>query len=293
MRYISYREKKAGVTMTVEKLQRYMLEHIESMTSEWLKNRPDSREFSVYSSQSSEIVTEELRTQNQKFIRNVTESLTESKGNEFEDWAKGVAKSRVKSQTPIHITIANFKRFREIYWTYVTRFIKDSNEQIDPADVSEWSVRINHAFDDVIQLYTKHYSEMTTNQLKAQQEMIMELSAPVIKLTNDIGVLPIVGEIDTYRAQLIQQKTLNKAMEMGLEYMIMDLSGVPVIDTMVAQELFQVIQSLQLLGVEAIITGIRPEIAQTAVQLGIDFGRISTYAHLQQALSEIWDLKTH
>ncbi|WP_066172292.1 STAS domain-containing protein [Bacillus marinisedimentorum] len=279
--------------MTVEKLQSYLLEHTASMTSDWLKNRPVSSEYSVYSLQSSEIVTEELRTQNEEFIRTVTESLTDSNANKFEQWAKDVAKSRVKSQTPIHITIANFKKFREIYWNFVTRFIEDSGEQIDPTEVSEWSVRINHAFDDMIQLYTKYYSEMTTNQLKAQQEMIMELSAPVIKLTNDIGVLPIVGEIDTYRAQLVQQKTLNKAMEMGLEYMIMDLSGVPVIDTMVAQELFQVIQSLQLLGVEAIITGIRPEIAQTAVQLGIDFGRISTYAHLQQALSEIWGLNTN
>jgi rsbT co-antagonist protein RsbR len=82
-------------------------------------------------------------------------------------------------------------------------------------------------------------------------------------------------------------QALSKGANLSLEYLIIDLSGVPIIDTMVADRIFKVIDSLTLLGIKPILTGIRPEIAQTMVQLGIDFSSVRTYSSLQNALVDI------
>lgn len=262
----------------------YLLEHAREMSSEWLSQR-EPYDHSVYSATAPPQITAELFEQNQLFIQRVTSTLINFDEQSFVNWARNLAEERVKAQSPLYQTIKNFRKFRTIYWQYVMRFVEESETDIEPIYIAEWSRVLNGSFDLMIELFSKYYNEMTTKQLHAQQAMITELSAPVIKLTDAIGVLPLVGEIDTYRAQLIQQKTLDKCVEHGIEFLIIDLSGVPIIDTMVAQQLFQLIESVTLLGLEASLTGIRPEIAQTAIQLGINFGKVRTYAHLKQALA--------
>ncbi|WP_121613578.1 STAS domain-containing protein [Mesobacillus foraminis] len=129
--------------------------------------------------------------------------------------------------------------------------------------------------------FVRHHNEM----MEKAQEAVEELSVPVVPLDAGIAVLPLVGTLDTTRAKLLMEQSLRKSSELGVRYFIMDLSGVPIVDTMVANQLFQVINALKLLGVEAVITGIRPEIAQTMVSLGINFQEIKTYASLRQALA--------
>ncbi|MFC3884136.1 STAS domain-containing protein [Bacillus songklensis] len=120
--------------------------------------------------------------------------------------------------------------------------------------------------------------------LTSHKEMILELSTPIIPVTSKVGILPLVGDIDTYRARIIRETTLTRSNKLKLEYLIIDLSGVPYMDTMVANELFQINKALSLLGISTVITGISPTIAQTTIQLGLDFRNISTYSSLQQAL---------
>ncbi|MFP3729131.1 STAS domain-containing protein, partial [Priestia filamentosa] len=125
------------------------------------------------------------------------------------------------------------------------------------------------------------YSE---SRLKAQQEMINELSSPIISLTKHVALLPLVGDIDTARAKFILDSTLTQCTEREIHHLLVDLSGVVMIDTMVAQQLFQLIETLNLIGVTSTFSGIRPEIAQTAVQLGINFNRVSIVSTLEQAV---------
>jgi rsbT co-antagonist protein RsbR len=126
--------------------------------------------------------------------------------------------------------------------------------------------------------------------MKIAYTALEELSVPVVAINKNVAVVPLIGEIDTHRSQLILEVTMEESSKLKLEYLILDVTGVPVIDTMVADNLFKVIYALKLLGVETIITGIRPEIAQTIVSIGVNFKGVTTFADLPTALSSI-DLK--
>nr|WP_272885781.1 STAS domain-containing protein [Fictibacillus marinisediminis] len=117
------------------------------------------------------------------------------------------------------------------------------------------------------------------------------MGVPVIPITENIGILPLVGEVDTFRATVIQEQALSKASGLKLQYLIIDLSGVYSLDTMVADELFTVIKELALLGITAIITGIRPEIAQTSIQLGLNFSNVLIFGSLKVALAHLLEPK--
>ncbi|MGB8269892.1 MAG: STAS domain-containing protein, partial [Priestia megaterium] len=99
-----------------------------------------------------------------------------------------------------------------------------------------------------------------------------------------IAILPLIGEVDTERATLLLEETLKKANELKLSHLLFDLSGVMIVDTMVAQQIFNIVDALRLLGVKTMLIGIRPEVAQTMVHLGINFSEITVKANLEQAL---------
>lgn len=104
-------------------------------------------------------------------------------------------------------------------------------------------------------------------------------------MTKQTGILPLVGDLDTTRAQILMENALAKGSEYQLNWLIIDLSAVPIIDTMVADQLFKVIAGLQLIGISVVLSGIRSEIAQTMVNLGITINHVKTFASLHQAVS--------
>jgi rsbT co-antagonist protein RsbR len=114
--------------------------------------------------------------------------------------------------------------------------------------------------------------------------MIHELSSPVITIKKDIALLPLVGDIDTTRAKIILESTLQQCGDKRIAHLYIDLSGVVTVDTMVAHQIFQLIDALGLLGVKSTLSGIRPEVAQTAIQLGLSFENIRIKSNLAQAL---------
>jgi rsbT co-antagonist protein RsbR len=125
--------------------------------------------------------------------------------------------------------------------------------------------------------------------MSAAEANALELSIPIIRVKEDIGVLPLIGDLDTRRAQELMNKALREGTKFNLSYFIIDLSGVPIIDTMVADQIFKVIDALMLTGIKSILTGIRPEIAQTIVHLGIDLNQkgITIFSSLHQALKNL------
>lgn len=195
-----------------------------------------------------------------------------------------VAKKRAQEKYPLYESIRSFRNVRIAYWSFVQKFIYQSTTHITVEDVAEWSNLMNTAFDYIIENFGKYHHEYTLNLLTSQQALIKELSSPVIPIKNGIGVLPLVGNIDTERATIILESTLEQCSTKKLTTIFIDLSAVPVLDTMVAQQLFQLYSALKLIGVNTILSGIRPELAQTAVSLGINFSEIQTFSSLMQAL---------
>ncbi|MBM7703662.1 STAS domain-containing protein [Metabacillus iocasae] len=140
---------------------------------------------------------------------------------------------------------------------------------------------------EVVYYFSLPFVEFHNEQLQTSKDALLELSVPVVPLAEGVAVLPVIGTIDTYRARLIMEQALEHSVSLQLNHFVLDLSGVPIIDTFVAQKLFQIIDALTLIGVNAKISGITPEIAQTIVNLGIDFTGVRTYSTLKQALSAI------
>jgi rsbT co-antagonist protein RsbR len=117
-----------------------------------------------------------------------------------------------------------------------------------------------------------------------QTDEITEISTPVIRVWEGILALPIIGTLDSARTQVIMENLLQEIVSTGSSITILDISGVPAVDSLVAQHLIKTVSATRLMGAECIISGIRPEIAQTIVHLGIDLSEIITKASLASAL---------
>ncbi len=117
-----------------------------------------------------------------------------------------------------------------------------------------------------------------------QQEDLLELSSPVSKVWDNILILPVIGTLDSQRTQVMMENLLQKIVETGCTISILDITGVPTVDTQVANHLLKTVTAARLLGAECIISGISPAIAQTIVHLGIDLSVIRTKATLQDAM---------
>ncbi|MFJ5806588.1 STAS domain-containing protein [Streptomyces sp. NPDC093093] len=131
-----------------------------------------------------------------------------------------------------------------------------------------------------IEAYTRTREEL----ISAQAEQLMELSTPVVKLWDGVIGVPLVGTLDSARTMVVMEKMLQALIDTGSEQAIIDITGVPAVDTEVAQHLLKTVVAARLMGAECTISGIRPQIAQTIVALGIDFGDIVTKATLADAL---------
>jgi rsbT co-antagonist protein RsbR len=129
------------------------------------------------------------------------------------------------------------------------------------------------------EVYQKGRDEIITRQ---QQEML-ELSTPVVKLWDGVLALPMIGTLDSARTQVVMESLLERIVETGAEVAIIDITGVPTVDTLVAQHLLKTITAARLMGAECIISGIRPQIAATIVHLGVDLSMVITKATLADA----------
>jgi rsbT co-antagonist protein RsbR len=118
-----------------------------------------------------------------------------------------------------------------------------------------------------------------------QTTSMMELSTPVVRLWDGIIAVPLVGTLDSARTQLVMEKLLETLVATGADHAVIDITGVPTVDTEVAQHLLKTVSAARLLGAECTISGIRPQVAQTIVSLGIEFGDIATKATLADALA--------
>ena len=148
---------------------------------------------------------------------------------------------------------------------------------IDTLTVSRWV--------DALGLITfEQYARAREQVISEQAEQLLELTTPVVKLWEGVVAVPLIGTLDSQRTQIVMEKLLQTLVDTGSEHAIIDITGVPAVDTEVAQHLLKTVVAARLMGAECTISGIRPQIAQTIVALGIEFGDIPTKATLADAL---------
>jgi rsbT co-antagonist protein RsbR len=139
---------------------------------------------------------------------------------------------------------------------------------------------------DALGLYTTEiYQQARESVISRQQEELIELSTPVVELWPGILGLPLIGTLDSERTQVVMETLLQRLVATGSSIAVIDITGVPTVDTLVAQHLLKTVSAAQLMGADCIISGIRPQIAQTIVHLGIDLSSVATKASLSDAFA--------
>jgi len=155
----------------------------------------------------------------------------------------------------------------------------------DAADMVPEYLSFSRMVDDLGLRTFEAYSAAREQIISDQTTAMMELSTPVVRLWDGIIAVPLVGTLDSARTQLIMERLLEALVATGAEHAVIDITGVPTVDTEVAQHLLKTVSAARLLGADCMISGIRPQVAQTIVSLGIEFGDIATKATLADALA--------
>jgi rsbT co-antagonist protein RsbR len=132
---------------------------------------------------------------------------------------------------------------------------------------------------------TEAFQRAREDVIKRQQQELLELSTPVVKLWDGVLALPLIGTLDSARTQVVMESLLERIVETSSSIAIIDITGVPTVDTLVAQHLLKTVAAARLMGADCIISGIRPQIAQTIVHLGVDLGDVATKATMADAVA--------
>jgi len=146
-----------------------------------------------------------------------------------------------------------------------------------------WSANV--ALDSLGLLTIETYQRTREEVIARQQQEMLELSTPVVTLWNGVLALPLIGTLDSARTQVVMENLLQRIVDTGAGIAILDITGVPTVDTLVAQHLLKTVAAARLMGADCIISGIRPQIAQTIVHLGVDLNSVVTKATLADAFA--------
>jgi rsbT co-antagonist protein RsbR len=270
-------------------LHEFLLERAWYLTEDWYAGLDKSKTTTgVYASTDPEVINT-LKQQNFAFHQHLCNVFIKEEASffdHFSEWIVQIAMDSEHLDTPIDVILREFLNVQEQYLDYIEEFVKQQEDKYTYEEINRWRRMIIKAFGHVMTRFVKENHNYSQMKLRSQQEVIHELSVPVIALQNNKGLLPIVGSVDTIRAKYLLEQAIKQSVEKRINHLFIDLSGVMIVDTMVAMEIFRLIEALKLVGVKTTLSGIRPEVAMTSIQLGLNFNDLNITGNLAQALKE-------
>ncbi|TYR81625.1 STAS domain-containing protein [Priestia megaterium] len=267
----------------------FLTENLKNLTGDWYNSIEDTEPDSVYSTDNPAVIND-LKSRGHDFFLHLSRVFIEDETyffSDFKAWSEDLAKDEKHLDTPVQYVVRQFMKCQEVIINYVKSFYLAHASEVSLEQFLAWYDLVIKAVSLSIYTFIDQYHKNATGRLTAQRELIAKLSSPVITLQNQIALLPLVGDIASINNKIILENTLNQCAEKGVRHLCIDLLGVATIDTAMAHEIFDLIKALELIGVKSTLSGIRPEIAQTAVRLGLPFQGIHTTSSLSQALSTI------
>lgn len=235
---------------------------------------------------------EDLRAQSEELLSALVDNLTDSN---IDDTASGDFDSIKDILASISISRAKQGYSPRETGLFILS-LKDallgtlSSEIKDIDTLYRQSMVINKVVDTFVVHSFETFIKGREEVILRQTDEIAEISTPVIRVWDGILALPIIGTLDSSRTQIVMESLLQEIVDSGSSIAILDISGVPAVDSLVAQHLIKTVAATRLMGAECIISGIRPEIAQTVVHLGIDLSQIITKASLASALRTAFNI---
>lgn len=189
-----------------------------------------------------------------------------------------------------HSISLNFKlewvqAIRRTLWKFIYQFVNESNESFDLEDFFIFEKQINDQIDSFLNTFFISYSNYKDLLIEKQTKIVENLSVPIIPITPTICILPLIGLWDDNRSHIIEKKVLQEVGEHHIQTLIIDLSGIAEMDPHVIEQLMKLIDGTSMMGCESVITGLRPEIVQQIIHMGINFeNKATTMGSLQQAI---------
>jgi rsbT co-antagonist protein RsbR len=266
---------KFDISRLLQKKRKQILE-------QWMKNQ-----LADESLREDLMSNEELRSQSEELldvlIKTVNESnLNDPQSKDFEpvfEILSGISMSRARQGFSPRETGIYIFSLKDALLQIMQEEVKN-----DPSTSFVLFLKISKFMDDLGVTTFETFIKGREEVILRQTDEIAEISTPVIRVWDGILALPIIGTLDSARTQVVMENLLQQIVETGSSIAILDISGVPAVDSLVAQHLIKTVSATRLMGAECIISGIRPEIAQTVVHLGIDLSNIVTKATLANAL---------
>ena len=233
--------------------------------------------------------TQSAATEAANIARAVQEGLRENgdiAGFDGEAWERlrGVLESLSRSRAAQGATAGDTSYFLLAFKRPLFARLQQQLSQ-EPTTLVAAIWAVSTLVDKIAQFTLEIYQRSREDTIHRQQQELLELSTPVIKLWDGVLAVPMVGTLDSTRTQLMMESLLQRIVETGSELAIIDITGVPTVDTLVAQHLLKTVSAIRLMGADCIISGIRPQIAQTIVHLGLGLEGIATKATLADALA--------
>jgi rsbT co-antagonist protein RsbR len=258
-------------------------QHQKEVLAEWLSNQ-----MSGGATRSGRIQESQLREESQRFLAILTKAVQE--GVEFDarspQWAdireflSELSRSRAtQGFSPSQVATFVFS-LKQAVFKRATESLKT-----DPTALAATLWEATLLLDSLGLFTTELYQQAREQVIARQQEELIELSTPVVQLWEGILALPLIGTLDSERTQVVMESLLERLVATGSSIAVIDITGVPTVDTLVAQHLLKTVAAAQLMGADCIISGIRPQIAQTIVHLGIDLSTVATKASLSDAFA--------
>jgi rsbT co-antagonist protein RsbR len=261
-------------------INKYIQEQKEDILNEWverMKEKSDERVLKVVSNQV-------FVSTSREFVEMVSSNLNDT-NEEYSERLHDFAEKVVKLGWPLSFVTEGIQVFASIVFEGIKeeKLVGKEDEMKLFYDIDRWT---NPMTNEVVNIYSTTWERTVSLQKIALQE----LSAPLIPVFDGISVMPLIGAIDTERAKQIMENLLNGVVKHRSEVVLIDITGVPVVDTMVAHHIIQAADAVRLVGARCMLVGIRPEIAQTIVNLGIDLNQITTKNTLKKGMEAALEL---
>lgn len=254
----------------------YIQDHMTEIVSKWqerMKHEQDERSYQVISD-------EVMNQTSQEFAGLMMSSLLESH-EAYENRLQDFSEKVVRLGWSITYVTKAIDYFAEIVYEGMKQQGIITQENMDGFihEFANWATPIRNSTLDI-------YSKTWERTVSLQKIALQELSASLIPVFDKVSVMPLVGTIDTERAKLIMENLLDGVVRHRAEVVLLDITGVPVVDTMVAHHIIQAADAVRLVGAKCMLVGIRPEIAQTIVTLGINLNDFTTTSTLQRGVEQ-------
>ena len=265
-----------------ESIANVVRKHEKEILDDWMSSQLDAN------SRRPDLINEnDLREDSRAFLRSLTDALQANpSGSDGKEWNNvrslldRVSRTRAqKGFSPTETATFVFSLKQPLFMRLRKEYANDPEALANEM----WNASL--LLDKLGMYTTETFQKSREEVISRQQQDMLELSTPVVSLWDGIVALPVIGTLDSARTQVVMETLLQRIVEEEAAIAIIDITGVPTVDTLVAQHLLKAVAAARLMGADCIISGIRPQIAQTIVHLGVTLGEVTTKATLADAFA--------